>query len=193
VFVTGVVLAAGASRRLGTPKQLLPYRGATLLDSTLDTARTCSFDQLLITLGGSAGQVLERVDLAGATVVLNPDFGTGCGGSIGAALKRVDPHADGLILLLGDQVGVRTVDVEALLATVAAQSASIGVCRYRDGLGHPFWFRRAMFGELSQLGGDKAVWKLVHSDLFEVTECEIDAATPADVDTWADYAALAGK
>ena len=53
----GLVLAAGGSSRLGRPKQLLPYRGATLLDAVLDTARACGFDQLLVALGGAADDV----------------------------------------------------------------------------------------------------------------------------------------
>ena len=54
-FVAGLVLAAGGSRRLGAPKQLLPYGSATLLDHTLGTARAAGFDQLIVALGGSSG------------------------------------------------------------------------------------------------------------------------------------------
>ena len=63
MFVTGLVLAAGSSNRMGRPKQLLPFRGETLLDATLRTARACDFDQLVVTLGGAADQIRERVDL----------------------------------------------------------------------------------------------------------------------------------
>ena len=64
-FVTGLILAAGGSKRLGTPKQLLPYGDATLLDHVLDTARACEFDQLLCVIGGSAEEIRTRVDLTG--------------------------------------------------------------------------------------------------------------------------------
>jgi molybdenum cofactor cytidylyltransferase len=62
--VTGVVLAAGRSTRLGTPKQLLPYAGTTLLGATLEVARHCPFDQLIVTLGGAADDVRAAVGLA---------------------------------------------------------------------------------------------------------------------------------
>src|SRR4051794_31138115 len=60
--VAGLVLAAGGSSRLGQPKQTLPYDGTTLLGRVLDNARSCGFDQLLVTLGGAAGHVLTNVD-----------------------------------------------------------------------------------------------------------------------------------
>ena len=68
--VTGVVLAAGSSRRLGTPKQVLPYRDTTVLGATLDVARRAGFDQLIVTLGGAADAVRDAVPLDGAEVVV---------------------------------------------------------------------------------------------------------------------------
>jgi molybdenum cofactor cytidylyltransferase len=188
VFVTGIVLAAGASRRLGQPKQLLPYRGTTLLGSTLDLARRCCFDQLLVTLGGASAAVQEQVDLTGAQVVDNPEFGEGCGSSVKTAVGRVDERADGVVLLLGDQPGVSVRSVYDLVASAGA--TPVGICRYRDGLGHPFWFSARMFDALGALHGDKAVWKLLHSGSYEVTELAVDGEVPIDVDTWDDYQAL---
>src|SRR5690348_506305 len=114
--VTGLVLAAGGSRRLGEAKQLLPFRGRTLLDATLDTARACGFDELLVTLGGSAQAVRTQVDLSGVRVIENPDFGTGCGSSIRSAVPSVAAGSDRLVLLLGDQPGIRPADVRRLAA-----------------------------------------------------------------------------
>lgn len=190
MFVTGLVLAAGASRRLGRPKQLLPYRGSTLLGSTLALARSCRFDQLLLTLGGAGAAIRQRVDLSGVDVVENPEFGNGCGSSISRAMGAVEPRSDGLVLLLGDQPGVSAGSVRGLIEY--AGNAPIGVCRYSGGpgLGHPFWFRREVFGDLATLHGDKAVWKLLHSGRYEVAETPVDGTVPIDVDTWQDYRAL---
>src|SRR3954451_22796733 len=88
--VAGLVLAAGGSSRLGRPKQLLPYRGATLLDAVLSTARACRFDQLVVAVGGSAADVRSTVDLSGADVVVNDGFGAGCSSSIAAAMGALD-------------------------------------------------------------------------------------------------------
>jgi molybdenum cofactor cytidylyltransferase len=184
--VTGLVLAAGGSRRFGEAKQLLPFRGRTLLDATLDMARACGFAELLVTLGGSAAAIRAAVDLSGVRVIENPAFSTGCGSSISAAVSSVSAVADRLVLLLGDQPGIRPSDVHRL----ARVQTPLGVCRYTDGLGHPFLFHRVVFGELAELHGDKAVWKLLHSGRYPVTEIDTDGTVPIDVDTREDYERL---
>ena len=188
--VCGLVLAAGGSKRLGQPKQLLPFRGATLLDAVLATARACSFDQLVVALGGAADEVRAGVDLSAADVVVNEGYGEGCSSSIAAALPALDPAADVLVLMLGDQPGVGPTVVRTLLARQGP--APIAVSRYEDGRGHPFAFRRELFGELADLHGDKAVWKLLEQRADDVVEVQAPGRVPPDVDTWADYEALVG-
>jgi molybdenum cofactor cytidylyltransferase len=187
-FVAGLVLAAGGSTRLGEPKQLLPYRGTTLLGSVLDTARACQFDQLVVALGGAAEEVRAGVDLSAADVVVNEAYGQGCSSSIAAALGVVHTHVDTLVLMLGDQPGVEPATVASLAA--GRGSAPLAVCRYRDGRGHPFAFGRAVFDELASLHGDKGVWKLLDRRAEEVVEVPAPGRVPLDVDTWQDYQAL---
>ena len=187
-FVSGLVLAAGGSSRLGRPKQLLPYRGGTLLDWVLGTARACRFDQLLVAVGGSAEEVRGAVDVRGAEVVVNEAYGGGCSSSIAAALGALSPRCDVLVLMLGDQPGVTTDTVGALLA--GRGDAPLAVCRYDDGRGHPFAFGRPVLGDLAQLHGDKAVWKLLDRRPDDVVEVPVPGRVPLDVDTWEDYAAV---
>jgi molybdenum cofactor cytidylyltransferase len=187
-LVCGLVLAAGGSRRLGEPKQLLAYRGGTLLGHVVDVARGCAFDQLVVAVGGHAHAVRATVDLRGATVVVNDAFGEGCSSSIALALAAVDPRCDVLVLLLGDQPGVTQATVEALLA--GRRDAPLAVCRYEDGRGHPIAFARSVFGALASLHGDKGVWKLLDRRARDVVEVPIAGRVPRDVDTAEDYAAV---
>jgi molybdenum cofactor cytidylyltransferase len=187
-FVSGLVLAAGGSSRLGQPKQLLPYRGATLLDAVLDTARACPFDKLIVALGGSAQEVRKGADLSCFRVVVNEAYEQGCSSSIAAAMDVVDPECDLLVLMLGDQPGVTSQTVDALLG--GRGDTPIAVCAYSDGRGHPFAFASSVFGDLSALHGDKAVWKLLEQRAGDVVEVPVPGAVPRDVDTWADYDAV---
>ena len=184
-FVSGLVLAAGGSSRLGRPKQLLPYGDGTLLEHVLATARVSPLDQLIVALGGNADDVLDAVDLRGAEVAVNESYGEGCSSSIAAALPLVHPAADVLVLMLGDQPGVTSANVCGLVQ--GRGDAAIAVCRYDDGRGHPFAFAREIFGELANLHGDKAVWKLLEERPGLVREVRMPGPIPPDVDTWDDY------
>ena len=187
-FVTGLVLAAGGSSRLGQPKQLLEYGGTTLLGHVLSVARECPFDQLLCVIGGASVQIRGSVNFDGVQVVENEVFGTGCSSSIAAAMQAVDPESSVMVLMLGDQPGVRTATVESLLA--GRGDAPLAACAYSDGRGHPLAFARSMFAELRMLHGDKAVWKLMDSYTDDVADVAVDGPIPRDVDTWQDYEAL---
>jgi molybdenum cofactor cytidylyltransferase len=186
--VAGLVLGAGGSRRLGRPKQLLPYRDGTLLGHAVGVARACGFDQLVVAIGGAADEVRASVDLAGADVVVNDAYGAGCSSSIAAALGAIDPRCDVMVLMLGDQPGVTPGTVEALLA--GRGDAPLALCLYEDGPGHPIAFARSTFGELAALHGDKGVWKLLDRRADDVTEVPVAGRIPLDVDTREDYAAV---
>src|SRR5262245_56551911 len=188
-FVTGLVLAAGGSRRLGQPKQLLPFGSGTLLEHTLETARGSGFDQLIVALGGSSADVRRAVDLSGVEVVENPDYGDGCSSSIESGLAAIDERSDLMVLMLGDQPGVTPGSVRALVEG-CGEGTELAACLYDDGRGHPLAFGRTMFGELRGLHGDKAVWKLMDPRSDDVVEVPVPGPIPRDVDTREDYEAV---
>jgi molybdenum cofactor cytidylyltransferase len=187
-FVTGLVLGAGGSKRLGLPKQLLPYGEGTLLGHVVGTARACGFDQTIVAIGGSADEVRAGVDLGGAQVVVNDAYGAGCSSSIAAALAVVDPRCDVLVLMLGDQPGVSAETVAKLLAWRG--DAPLAVCLYDDARGHPIAFARSVFPALAELHGDKGVWRLLDQRSAEAVEVSIAGPVPRDVDTPEDYRAV---
>jgi molybdenum cofactor cytidylyltransferase len=187
-FVTGLVLGAGGSKRLGRPKQLLSYREGTLLGHVVAVARASRFDQLIVTLGGSAGEIRAQVDLSDVDVVVNDAYGEGCSSSIATALERVDPRCEVLVLLLGDQPGVTSHTVGALLD--GRGDAPLAICRYDDGRGHPIAFARSAFAALADLHGDKGVWRLLDQRAEDVREVAVAGDVPLDVDTEEDYAAV---
>lgn len=185
---TGLVLAAGGSKRLGQPKQLLPYGSATLLDHVLDTARACPFDQLICVVGGSAVEIKARVDLGGVDLVENDFFGDGCSSSIAIALSVVAERCEVLVLMLGDQPSVTAATVTQLLA--GRGDAALAACAYDDGRGHPLAFGSSTFDQLATLHGDKGVWKLLDRAGDQVVDVGVSGTIPRDVDTWEDYEAL---
>lgn len=183
-----LVLAAGRSTRLGRPKQLLPFRGRPLLEAALATVRACAVDQRIVALGGAVDDVRDQVDLSGFEVVENRALGSGCSSSIAAAIPELAPTTEVVVLLLGDQPGITVDAVHRLLA--GRGDAPLAVCRYDDGLGHPFAFGSDVLPDLFALHGDKAVWKLLEQRASDVVEVIVPGRVPLDVDTQEDYEQL---
>ncbi len=186
--LAALVLAAGGSSRLGRPKQLLPYRGGYLLDAVLDLARIPRFAQRVLALGGSADDVRAAVDATGFDVVINDEYTTGCSSSIARAVGAVRSDVEGIVLLLGDQPGVRVETIAALIK--GRGNAPIAVTRYENGIGHPFALSRATFPALAALHGDRGVWKLIDRLGSAVARVRVEGPVPRDVDTEEDYRAL---
>ncbi len=191
-FLTGLVLAAGMSKRLGQPKQLLPYRGTTLLGWAIAQAEASpALDEVLVILGQASDTILASVTLGRARPVLNTEFSEGCAASYRAGLAAANPQAEGAMILLSDQPGI---DVEAIQRVADAWQIAGGpilAASYQGVLGHPLVFDRQLFPQLAALYGDKAAWKLLDQHPEWVRSVEMGRPLPANVNTWIDYQSLA--
>ncbi len=185
--VVGVVLGAGRSSRFGTPKQLLPFGDTTMLGQVVRNANASDLDRVILVLGRASGALRASVDFGRAVVVENSAYGTGCASSLLAGMDAAGEDCEALVLLLGDQPGVRTEFIDAVLSEWSSSRPWASVTAYGGGLGHPFVFAREAFEELRGLHGDKAVWKLIEAYPRWVHRVEIEAPLPPDVDTPEDY------
>ncbi len=193
-FITGLVLAAGASTRLGRPKQLLPFGGTTMLGRVVaETCAAAGLDQVVVVIGGAAAAVRRQVDFGTAAVVENPEFTEGCASSYRTGLAAVDPRAEAVVVLLGDQPGLDRAVVDLVAAEWRRARPPIMLASYRGRLGHPMIFARSLFESLAALRGDKAAWKLVDAHPDRVHPVVVDRPSPLDVNTWEEYEALLGS
>jgi molybdenum cofactor cytidylyltransferase len=190
-FISGLVLGAGASQRLGPPKQLLPFRGTTMLGWVVDQAkRATGLDEIVVVLGRAANQVRERVDFGGARVVENPVFTEGCASSYRAGLAALNPESQAIMIILGDNPGIAPEIIDHFAAEWRSEEAPIALCSYDGRKGHPMIFARSMFDQLEGLHGDKAAWKLVDANSELVQEVHFDLPFPDDINTPADIERL---
>lgn len=187
--VVGIVLGAGASRRLGRPKQTLPFGGTTLLGRVLGSAEDSRLDRVVLVVGGAADDALAAVAPRRARVAFNAAYGTGCASSLLAGLDAAG-DVDAALLILGDMPGAGPEVIDAVLDDWRAHRPWAALCAYRDGPGHPMAFGAEAFPTLRGLHGDKAVWKLLDAHPERFRRVPIDRALPRDVDTWDDYAAV---
>lgn len=190
--IGAIVLAGGRSERLGQPKQLLPWDGMPLIEVVVrEVCRAEGLDSVVVVLRREVAEQLglrEGNRLACARVVFPEETGEGCAASYRRGLAELaDEQLDAVVVVLGDQPGMRAGTIERVVAEWERQRAPIVAVRYRDGEGHPLLFAASLFGELGALRGEKAAWKLVDRYRSEVQWVEVDEAMPRDIDTWEDY------
>jgi len=191
--VVGLVLAGGRAERLGYPKQLLPYRGMTLLEWVVkQVCRATALDQVLVVLRTGLVPWAEQHAWDCAILVPVDEPTNGCSASYRAGIARVAAAAEAVVVVPGDQVGVCPEVIDRLVGAWRQERTPLALVRYRGDVGHPLLFGRPLFEELMALRGDKAAWKLVDRRLHEALVLEVDGPAPGDIDTWADYWAVLG-
>ena len=189
--ISGLILAAGTSSRMGQPKQLLPFRDTILLDWVMAQAESASaLDEVIVVLGRAADEIRPRLRSTRARIIVNPVFTEGCSGSYKAGMATLDPRAEAVMVLLGDQPGVDSVVIDQVAEDWRSRGGLIALTSYRGRRGHPMVFARELFDHLRQLQGDKAAWKILDAHPEWVRDVEVDRAFPEDVDTRQDYDTL---
>jgi CTP:molybdopterin cytidylyltransferase MocA len=192
VSCAGLILAAGESRRMGSPKALLEYRGATFLDTLIGLfSERCS--PVIVTLGAGAEEIRARTARS-AQFVLNPDHVRGQITSMQCGLRAVPPEADGVLFTLVDHPAVSANTIDALLAPAAtADAALLRVPRYRGRRGHPIWFSREPIADFLALPETGAARDVVRVYAGRTAFLDLDdPGIVTDIDDPAAYRALAG-
>ncbi|MDP9453808.1 MAG: nucleotidyltransferase family protein [Actinomycetota bacterium] len=182
----GIVLGAGASRRLGRPKQSLPFGDTTVLGWVVRDLEASVLDRVVVVVGGGAEEARAGLTVSRAEVVSNDAYASGCSSSLQAGLDAAG-DCEAVVLVLGDMPGVDAGVVDAVWHGWARERPWATVTSYRGEPGHPFVFSAAAFPTLRGLHGDKAVWRILDTEGHRVARVAIDRPLPLDVDTWDDY------
>jgi molybdenum cofactor cytidylyltransferase len=187
----GLILAAGESRRMGSPKALLRYGRETFLD-TLTALFGARCSPVIVVLGAHAAQI-RAAAVRPATFVVNADYARGMTTSLQCGLGAVPPDAGGVLFTLVDHPAASPATLDALLAPAGPDAPLLRVPRYRDSRGHPIWFDRRLIAEFLALPPDGAAREVVrrHVDRTEFLDLD-DPGIVADIDNPDDYRALIG-
>ncbi len=189
-----ILLAAGASTRLGQPKQQLLYQGQTLLQHALTAARE-SGNRPIVIVAGAQPEILPAGDDSGIIGVQNPDWEEGMGTSIRcglAAILKIYPGLAGVMFLVCDQPFVTGELLRQLVARKVATQKNIIACSYQNTLGTPVLFDKTFFPDLLALHGQQGAKKLVYQHPEAIAAVDFPLGY-IDIDTPADYAALQQK
>jgi molybdenum cofactor cytidylyltransferase len=189
VRIGAIILAAGGSSRMGSPKQLLPYRGRPLILHAVDQALASACEQVFVILGANAEKVGQAFILPSSnrvTLCQNPHWEQGMGTSIHIGVEAsISAGLDAVVIALGDQPLISALILNALIATQNETGKPLVASRYAGVSGVPALFAKALFPELLQLppaSGCKALIE-THSGESAFIDCpegELDIDTPED-------------
>lgn len=188
--LVAIVMAAGASERMGRPKLLLPFGEGTILDATIATTLASSVDRVIVVVGADAEAVEASIGDAAVSIVRNPDHRRGNMSSLLAATET-DPTAGAFLQVPGDMPGIAPFAMEAMSEAWHRRRAWAAVTAYRNRIAHPFLVSRPALAEAARLDGSKVLWRtLVASADPRVERIRSADEAPLDVNTEADYADL---
>ena len=187
--VAGVILAAGASRRMGKNKLLLELEGESLIRRAAKRALAAGLSPVVIVLGHEADRLrAELTDLA-LGFALNPAYTGPTSGSLHQGLNALGSDVDAVVVMLGDMVRVTAETLAMLIAAARGTEAPLVVSRYGVVTAPPLLFRRSLFGELLAWTGEGCGKAVVQAHKHEAMYVDRPEALLMDVDTPEDFAA----
>ena len=190
-MISGLVLAAGGSTRLGTPKQLLELAGKPLLQHVIESCAAAELDEVVVVLGHEAAEISRALRWPrGARTVLNPEYRRGQSSSLAVGLASVDVRSEAVVILLGDQPGVSPWLIRRALEAWRGSGAPVLRCYFGEVPGHPVVAARAAWPQLAQATGDEGARSVLDRGPLRVAELHLAGPAPIDVDTWEDYRRL---
>ena len=187
-----VILAGGASTRLGKPKQLLQYHGKTLLNHAVNEAVNAKADAVVVILGKNADLFQNEINKEKVRIVKNKDWEEGMASSVRLGLDTlltIKPYMDAVIFMVCDQPHISSSLLNDLITTQQKTTKQIVTCNYGDSIGPPALFHKKYFRELAKLKGDVGARNIIQQNMNDVATVLFPEGK-IDIDTEEDYEAL---
>lgn len=189
--ICALVPAAGMSTRMGSPKQLLPFGGKTVLQTVVDTLLEADLDGILVVLGHRADAVRDSLAKRPVLFHLNPDYRNGMFTSILSGLSALEKSADAALIALGDQPNVRASVVRKVAAAYRKGNKGIVVPVHRGKRGHPGLVDLGRYlSEIRSVTGEYGLKPVMRGHPDDTLEVEVaDEGVLRDIDTPEEYRA----
>jgi len=187
-----IILAAGASTRLGKPKQLLQHRGKTLLAHAINEAVNSNADAVVVTLGKDANLFKKEIDERKIRVAINSSWEEGMASSLRLGLDTLlndKPYIDAVIFMVCDQPHISSSVLNELITTQQKTTKQIVTCNYGDSMGPPALLHKKYFEGLMKLSGDAGARKIIQKNMNDVATILFPEGN-IDIDTEEDYEKL---
>jgi len=190
-----MILAAGASTRMGTPKQLLLYQGCSLVQYITEISLASVCQPVIVVLGAYSEQIRLQINHLPISIVENLDWACGMSASINSGiqfLQNLPQNIEAVVIVLCDQPFLSPQLINQLIDAYHCTKKPIIVCEYAGTLGVPALFSKIFFSELAELQGDPGAKKIINNHLAEVFRIPFNQGN-IDIDTPKDYQELLEK
>ena len=177
---------------MGRPKQLLPYKGTSLLEHTVDTANNADANPVIVVLGANAVLLEKEIAKKKVHIVENKEWKEGMASSVRCGLNtllHIAPSSDAAIIMVCDQPFVSSSLLNELITTQKNTGKLIVTSQYKNAIGPPALFHKSIFPLLLELKGDAGARKIIEQRMDEVATV-LFAQGNIDIDTEADYKSL---
>lgn len=193
-MITAIILAAGRSSRMKTPKLLLDYRGRPILRHVVETVLHSCVGRVIVVLGHEAAEIEKTLQGLPLSIVVNQNYSEGMSSSLQAGLVALEgdeqEEPEGILFVLGDQPTVKPTTIDDLIYCFTRVGGIIAPT-YKGIRGNPVLFSNEYLAELRSLSGDTGARQVIAAHPEVLTCLEVgDRGVILDVDTWTDYCEL---
>ena len=185
-----IILSAGSSKRMGTPKQLLPYKHTTLLGWTIEQAKNSTSNEVVCVLGANAEAIKKSIKNYQIKTIFNPNFKDGLSSSIVAGIQYLsETETERVLVLLADQPNITSDYLNELIKTSKENPSKIIASNYGKHIGVPAVFPKYYSSELLKLKGDKGAKVFLNKNVSNILVLK-KMINLVDIDTKEDYQKL---
>lgn len=191
IKIAALILAAGGSSRMGTPKQLLPWKDTTLLGHTIEIIKKLEIQEIAVVVGAQHTKIEASIAHLNVKTILNSNWQAGLGTSIAVGISKLvsNQNLDGVLIALADQPLINTSHYNTLLTTLKKNKTAVIATAYPKKAGVPAIFPRSYFEQLSALKQDQGATSLLNNLNNKVISINGKGLT-VDLDTPQDYQTL---
>jgi molybdenum cofactor cytidylyltransferase len=189
-MISAILLAAGESKRMGRPKQLLEWQGKTLLQHVLESLINSNADDIILVLGHETDRIRKSLPALQIKIVINPDYKQGMASSLRQGLLAMDPRSEAFLVCLADQPGIGPEIMNNMIREFQQADPKRGIVRpvYRGLRGHPVLIGAQYLQEALQLQGDVGARQILMNHPEDILEIDVDKdVVLKDIDTPEEY------
>jgi len=190
-MISGILLAAGESRRMGQPKLLLPWGKTTILETVVDNYLKTKISELIVVVGANQESLKRLLISKPVIIVKNAYYQEGMSTSIRKGIEAASNQAEGYLIGLGDQPLITSNIINLLITVFSNEHPGIAICSHKKKKGHPVIFARKFRQALCNLEGDAGGRTIIRQHGAEVKYVDVESeAILMDIDTPDDYQKL---